>query len=197
VDLRVALERSVEIQAAWTPVAFELAFGLSIDPDFDPRSVPDVVPLPGGFKLRGIVDLVEQRPDSPQLRVTDYKTGGNRTRAKLVVGGGETLQPVLYGLAVEHVLAGSVAEGRLSFCTRAGGFSERVIPLSEAARQRGLEVLATIDGAVERGFLPPAPRARACAICDFRDVCGPHEERRLELKDRNACADLLALRSWP
>jgi ATP-dependent helicase/nuclease subunit B len=197
VDLRVSLERSVDIQAAWEPVAFELAFGLPGDPDVDPRSVREVVPLAGGFKLRGIVDLVEQRRDSPGLRVTDYKTGVNRTRGNLVVGGGETLQPVLYGLAIEHVLGGPVAEGRLFFCTRAGGFAERVIPLSEAARQRGLEVLATIDGAVERGFLPPAPRAWACAICDFRDVCGPHEERRFELKDRSACADLLALRSWP
>jgi ATP-dependent helicase/nuclease subunit B len=196
VDLRVWLERSVDIQASWEPVAFELAFGLPADPEFDSRSVPDVVSLAGRFKLRGIVDLVEKRHGSPELRVTDYKTGGNRTRANLVVGGGETLQPVLYGLAVEQVMAGPVTEGRLFFCTRAGQFAEIVIPLSETARQRGLEVLGVIDGAIARGFLPPAPRARACGFCDFRDVCGPNEEARTQSKDRSVCAELLALREW-
>ena len=90
------------------------------------------------------------------------------------------LQPVLYGLAVEHLLAARVVESRLYYCTRAGGFSERVVPLSADARGRGLEVLAVIDRAIADGFLPAAPRARACGICDFRDVCGPHEETRIK-----------------
>ena len=77
-----------------------------------------------------------------------------------------------------------MAESRLSFCTRAGEFSERVVPMAEAARRRGLEVLDVIDRHVARGFLPPAPRPKACVICDFRPVCGPDEEVRVEQKDR-------------
>jgi ATP-dependent helicase/nuclease subunit B len=155
------------------------------------------VVLAGGWRLRGIVDLVERRRGGRGFRVTDSKTGANRTAARLVVGKGETLQPVLYGLAVEQILGEPVAESRLSFCTRAGGFSERVVPMAEGARQRGLEVLDLVDRHVARGFLPPAPRPRACMVCDFRPVCGPHEEVRVEQKDRAALEDLRTLRSWP
>jgi CRISPR/Cas system-associated exonuclease Cas4 (RecB family) len=114
-----------------------------------------------------------------------------------VVGKGEALQPVLYGFAVEQIFGEPVVESRLSYCTRAGEFSERVVPMADPARRRGLEVLDLIDRAIARGFLPPAPRPKACAMCDFRPVCGPGEERRIEEKDARALGDLSRLRSWP
>jgi RecB family exonuclease len=196
-DLRMWLEQSAAAQAQWSPIAFELAYGLPRDPGNDPRSVEAEVTLAGGFRLRGIVDLVERRDGGTELRVTDYKTGGNYTRRNMVVGGGETLQPVLYGLAVEHLLGERVVESRLYYCTRAGGFSERVVPLTAEARARGPEVLAVVDRAVAAGFLPAAPRARACRICDFRDVCGPDEERRVARKDLARLDELRTLRDWP
>jgi RecB family exonuclease len=196
-DLRMWLEQSAAAHAVWEPVAFELAFGLPHDPVNDPRSVETEVALPDGSRLRGIVDLVERKRGGSDLRVTDYKTGRDYTRRNLVVGGGEMLQPVLYGLAVEHLFAARVVEARLFYCTRAGGFSERLVPLSAEARGRGPEVLAVIDRAIAAGFLPPAPRARACGICDFRDVCGPHEEMRVKLKDQERLDELRALRDWP
>ncbi len=196
-DLRMWLDQSAAAQARWEPIAFELAYGLPRDPENDPRSVQAEVTLPEGYRLRGIVDLVERKRGGSDLRVTDYKTGRDYTRRNLVVGGGEMLQPVLYGLAVEHVLAARVVESRLFYCTRAGGFSERLVPLSAEARSRGTEVLAVIDRAIAAGFLPAAPRARACGICDFRDVCGPHEETRIRLKDQAQIEELRALRDWP
>src|SRR5207302_1125409 len=84
-------------------------------------------------------------------------TGRDYTKRNLVVGGGEMLQPVLYGLAVEHLLAARVVESRLYYCTRAGGFTERVVAMSGEARGRGPEVLGLIDRAIAAGFLPPAP----------------------------------------
>jgi CRISPR/Cas system-associated exonuclease Cas4 (RecB family) len=107
------------------------------------------------------------------------------------------LQPVIYGLAVEQLLGARVAESRLYYCTRAGGFSERVVPLTGETRGRGAEVLGVIDRAIAAGFLPPAPRARACGICDFRDVCGPHEEVRITRKDAARLEALRALREAP
>jgi len=163
----------------------------------DARSIREEVTLEGGWRVRGIVDLVERRRDASDLRVTDHKTGMARTAAGVVVGKGEALQPVLYALAVEQILGQPVTESRLSYCTRAGGFSERVVPMTEPARRRGLEVLELIDRAVGRGFLPPAPRAKACAVCDFRPVCGPLEEQRIGHKDAKALGDLSLLRSWP
>jgi CRISPR/Cas system-associated exonuclease Cas4 (RecB family) len=197
VDLRMWLERSVETQATWEPFAFELAFGMPADPAFDARSVRDEVVLDAGYRLRGVVDLIERRRGSADLRVTDHKTGRCHAKRYLAVGGGETLQPALYGLAVERVLGGHVAEARLFYATRAGEFEQRVVPMSGATRRRGVEVVAAIDDAISRGFLPPAPRERACAICDFREICGPHEERRAAQKDQNPLGLLRALRSWP
>jgi CRISPR/Cas system-associated exonuclease Cas4 (RecB family) len=196
VDLRHWLDMSIAGQAEWEPFAFELAFGLPSGPGVDALSVRDEVVLDGGWRLRGIVDLVERRRGEPGLRVTDHKTGINRTASGLVVGRGEALQPVLYGLAIERVFGQSVIESRLSFCTRAGGFSERVVPMTAPSRRRGLEVIELIDRAIARGFLPPAPRAKACPTCDFRLVCGSLEEQRIARKDSRALEDLSKLRSW-
>jgi ATP-dependent helicase/nuclease subunit B len=202
-DLRMWLEQTAATHTEWEPIAFELAFGLKRDPANDPRSVETEVTLPEGWRLRGIVDLIERRRNvaapsaAPDLRVTDYKTGRDYTRRNLVIGGGEMLQPVIYGLAVEHLLGARVVESRLYYCTRAGGFSERVVTLSGEARGRGPEVLGLIDSAIAAGFLPPAPRARACGICDFRDVCGPHEEIRVKLKEQARMDALRALRDSP
>jgi CRISPR/Cas system-associated exonuclease Cas4 (RecB family) len=197
VDLRTWLDKSVEGQAQWEPYAFELAFGLPAGPGRDARSIREEVTLDGGWRLRGIVDLVERRRGAPGFRVTDHKTGLNRTAAGLVVGKGEALQPVLYGLAVEQIFGEPVAESRLEYCTRAGEFSERVVRMTEPARRRGLEVVELIDGSIARGFLPPAPRQRACGMCDFTAVCGSGEERRITVKDARALEDLNKLRSWP
>jgi hypothetical protein len=196
-DLRMWLEQSAAAHSVWEPIAFELAFGLPRDPQNDPRSVLAEVTLPEGFRLRGIIDLVERKRGGSELRVTDYKTGRAYNWRRLVVGGGEMLQPVLYGLAVEHVLGAPASESRLYYCTRNGGFSERLVPLSAEARGRGAEVLALIDHAIAAGFLPAAPRPRACDFCDFRDVCGPGEEARIKLKDPARIEELRTMREWP
>src|SRR5712692_9605208 len=196
-DLRMWLDQTAASHGTWEPIAFELAFGLPRDPDNDPRSVDREVTLAEGYRLRGIVDLVERRRGGSDLRVTDYKTGRDWTRRNLVVDGGQMLQPVLYGLTVEQLFDARVVESRLFYCTRAGGFSERVVPMSAETRERGPEVLGVIDRAIAAGFLPAAPRPRACGICDFRDVCGPHEETRIRLKDPARTEELRTLRESP
>src|SRR6185503_12948024 len=96
-------------ETAWHPEYFEFAFGLPHDEGRDPASVPDPVLVDGRFKLRGSVDLIEK--SSNLLRVTDHKTGRNRTTWKTVIGGGAILQPVLYSLAVEQALGAKVTSG--------------------------------------------------------------------------------------
>jgi RecB family exonuclease len=191
-DLRVWARRLPD-GGDWRPEYFEFSFGLS-DDGRDPRSVPDPVLVDGRFLLRGSVDLVEQKRDGALLRVTDHKTGKNRTTWKTVVGGGAALQPVLYSLAVEKVLGSPVASGRLFYCTAAGGFTDHEIPINDANRRAGLEALEIVDRAIELGFLPAAPADRACIWCDFRTVCGPNEEKRIRTKSPDRLGDLLALR---
>ena len=135
-DLRVWARRLPD-DGDWRPEYFEYSFGLS-DEGRDPRSVPDPVLVDGRFLLRGSVDLIEQKPGGLQLRVTDHKTGKNRTTQKTIIGGGAALQPVLYSLVVEKVMATPVVSGRLFYCTAAGGFTNHEIPINDQTRRAGL-----------------------------------------------------------
>ncbi|MBI3925669.1 MAG: PD-(D/E)XK nuclease family protein [Armatimonadetes bacterium] len=180
-ELRVWLHRLAE-DRDWTPRWFELAFGLE-DGGRDAASRKEPVVLPGGFILRGSIDSVEEERGGKRLRVTDYKTGADRTRSGMRVGGGATLQPVLYGLAVEQTMGRPVEGGRLFFCTARGNYAVRHVPLNREAREAGARVLETIDRAVRAGRLPPAPEAGACRWCDFLEVCGADEARRIEKKE--------------
>ena len=163
----------------------------------DPASLVDPVLVDGRFRLRGSVDLIEQKRGTDILRVTDHKTGKNRTTWKTVLGGGGTLQPVLYSLAVEQGLSAPVSSGRLFYCTAPGGFTDHEIPINEANRRAGLQALEIIDRAIELGFLPAAPNKGACAWCDFRPVCGPYEEMRVAGKPPERLGDVAALREMP
>ena len=197
-DLRGWLSRTAAAAVEWRPAFVELGFGFAPGAGRDSASRAAPVTLDGGWQLHGVVDLVERRATGPGLRVTDYKTGRNVVPRGAIVHGGSSLQPVLYGLAVEALLGEPVVESRLLFCTAAGRYGARAVPLTpdaSDARRAGREVLEIVDRAVEFGFLPPAPREGACARCDFRAVCGPSEERRLEGKDRKPLGDLEHLRS--
>lgn len=198
-DLRVWARRLPD-GGDWLPSYFEFSFGLPADlasEGRDPASLADPIVVDGRFRLRGSVDLIERRTDGSLLRVTDHKTGKNRTTWKTVLGGGAILQPVLYSLALEQALSTPVASGRLFYCTAAGGFTDHEIPINDANRRAGLEALEIIDRAIELGFLPAAPTKGACTWCDFRTVCGPHEERRVAQKPAEKLGDLLALREKP
>jgi ATP-dependent helicase/nuclease subunit B len=194
-DLRVWARR-LPGAGEWIPEYFEFSFGLQ-DEGRDPRSVREPVLIDGRFLLRGSVDLVERRRDGSALRVTDHKTGKNRTTWKTVIGGGAVLQPVLYGVAVSQALDTVVASGRLFYCTAPGGFTDHEIPLNDANRRAGLEALEIVDRAIELGFLPPAPAERACTWCEFRVVCGPHEAQRVTMKTADKLGDLESLREMP
>jgi ATP-dependent helicase/nuclease subunit B len=103
-----------------------------------------------------------------------------------VVGQGEYLQPVVYGLAVEAGLKRTVSDGRFFYCTADGGFNERSVPLDSIARQSAETVLRTIDDGIATPFLVAAPREDACVYCDFQEVCGPYEEIRFARKQEIA-----------
>ncbi len=181
----------------WQPAYFEFGFG-SVPGERDASSVLDEVTLPGGFKLRGAVDLIEEHRATKVLRVTDHKTGRKPERIeKVTIGGGAVLQPVLYAMAVEAALGRSVSNGRLFYCTAAGSYYPHAIPLNDATRAAGLEVLQVVDRAIESGFLAATPAEDACGRCDFRPVCGPDVFRRVSRKPQDRIADLQALRSRP
>src|SRR5947209_6132295 len=81
-----------------------------------------------------------------------------RDRRPEMVGGGEALQPALYGLAAERALEEHVSMGRLWYATVARNYEIIDVGLNEWARRRAMTVLDRIDGAITGGFLPAAPR---------------------------------------
>jgi CRISPR/Cas system-associated exonuclease Cas4 (RecB family) len=195
-DLRVWVDQ-LATNADWEPWLFEFAFGLPGQPGHDPESLKDPVTIDKRFILRGSIDLVERKPGTKILRVTDHKTGKNRSSKGSFIGGGAQLQPIIYSLAVEEATGCTVEGGRFSYCTTPGGFTDHSVPINERTRRMGIEVLEIIDRAVELGMLPPAPADRACGMCDFLTVCGPDRERAARKKAPHQIADLLELRGRP
>lgn len=196
-DLREWLRRMSEDDSGFVPWRFELSFGLTRRRESDPHSVPSALELECGLRLRGSIDLVECGPEH-RLRVTDHKTGRVRFEEGGRVGGGESLQPVLYALAAERLFPDATVEsGRLYYCSAAGGYEERVVPLDAEARRAAERVARTIADALQRGFLPAAPAPGACRYCDYQPVCGPYEELRTSRKPPGELVPLAALRELP
>ena len=193
-DLREWLRLASTDDSGFVPWRFELAFGLPGRQAADRASQDAPVPVDGGLALRGSIDLVERHPDG-RVRVTDHKTGSERFKSGEVIQGGRALQPVLYALAAEQLFPDDAVEsGRLYYCTSAGDFQEREVPLDAAARDSARALARTVDAALEEPFLPAAPDAGACRWCDYRSVCGPYEELRTSRKWEPPLAPLKALR---
>ena len=180
-DLREWVRRMATDSDGWRPDRFELAFGLRDRDQADPASTPEPIALSIGLTVRGSIDLVETS-DGGGLRVTDHKTGRVRAAKNVVIGGGKTLQPLIYALAVEQILAAPVAYGRLYYCTATGGYEDRVVAIDDVARAAGTEFTTVLKQALSDGFLPAAPDQRECLYCDYRRVCGPYEEMRVNYK---------------
>ncbi len=191
-DLREWMRQMLE--AEWTPWRFELAFGLAGRDRADPDSRPKPVELEGGLKLHGSIDLVERRSDGT-LTATDYKTGKQRAESQTRLGGGKTLQPVLYALALEKLFPDHKVEGgSLWYCTQAGNFTKVHIPLDARSRDEAKAAIGIVSTAIEKGFLPAAPGRDECQFCDFISVCGTREEERVQRKSQAELEPLLRLR---
>ena len=90
-----------------------------------------------------------------------------------------------------------MTSGRLYFCTSTGGFAEQIVPLDERSRDTAYQLAEAIGEAVARPFLPAAPDTGQCDVCDYRVVCGPHEERRTARKAQGSLEPLLGVRALP
>jgi RecB family exonuclease len=197
-DLREWLRRASLDNSGFVPRHFELSFGLELrhsEQPADPRSVVGAVGLDCGVQLRGSIDLVE-RHRSGLMRVTDHKTGKADAKPDQIIAGGTALQPLFYALAAEKLFASEaeISCGRLYFCTSRGGFATLEVALDDPARASAVRVANTIGAAIADAFLPAYPAKDECARCEYRVVCGPHEERRVVLKPRGGMEPLIALR---
>src|SRR5262249_20688345 len=105
-----------------TPRYFEVSFGLrrrpaGVEPS-DGIASPEPVEIPVGrgrsFKLRGAIDRVDEGSDGT-FQVWDYKTGAAwSVREGVGPRGGRQIQPALYAIAAETLLARAGRPGRVS-----------------------------------------------------------------------------------
>ena len=187
-DLEVLIETDLVVESEFTPLFVDLGFGVPKHEHLDPGGTTAPLLLRGGFLLRGAIDAVERNRSTGKLRVTDYKTGAPRGVGALSIGGGEVLQPVLYSLAVEALrgvtfaMDAEVTEARLSYATKRGGYTDRVVRIDADAIRRASNALEAIDDALRDGFLMARPKKDACALCSFKAICGLHEEARTHRK---------------
>ncbi len=195
-DIRGWLRELAEpANAGWTPKWFELSFGLPGADERDPASRSEPVDLGNGIRVRGAIDMIEEKDGS--IRITDHKTGKPPSQPPGITGHGEILQPVLYAQAAEALLGKTAESSRLFFCTERGGYRVFEVPVDEHSRQSLLKVISLIDESLHNGFLPAAPRKEACSYCDYRLICGPYEEVRLRRKSREQLVFLEDLRELP
>ena len=184
-DLRGWLQQVAQNDHDWEPLYFEFSFGLERRAGRDPASTEQEAALTEGVRLRGSIDLVERHTGTRVLRATDHKSGKALDRVPLYVGGGRSLQPLLYSLAAEKILGERVESGRLFFASQRGGYHQMSIQVNDRARQFLARLLQNIDASICSGFLPPVPEREGCSFCDYRLVCGPYEELRTSRhKDR-------------
>lgn len=188
-DLRGWLQHTAQNDQEWMPAHFELGFGLAgaglkLSGGRDPASKADPVALDEGVQLRGSIDLVERNLTRNVLRITDHKTGKPLERPPAFVGGGKTLQPLLYALAAAGLTGQPVESGRLFYSTQRGGYQQMAVLVNDRARAFLRRFLGDVDGSIGGGFLPPAPEKDACEYCDYRAACGPYEQQRSGRKDR-------------
>jgi ATP-dependent helicase/nuclease subunit B len=193
-DLRGWIQQASAQNEGWVPAHFEYSFGMALDASRDPSSARAEAML-AKVRLRGAIDLIEKHPERGTLRITDHKTGKVPQPRPAYVGGGEYLQPLAYALAAESLLGLPVEMSRLYYCTERGGYQD--IPFEISPKTKGWfnRAMDIIDGEIDRGFLPAAPKAGACDYCEYLPVCGPHQEKRVSRKNKSQLEALQDLRN--
>ena len=166
----------------------------------DAHSTPEPAIIDGRFKLRGSIDMIERHRKTGFLRVTDHKTGKNRTQeGQTVVDGGRVLQPVIYGLALKALFPDeTVFSGRLFYLhdrRRIPSVRDSVDGRGAEARHRGARDHRSRDR--ERRARGPPGGRRPASGATSRWCAAAQEERRTRRKDPKLFADLDALRKMP
>jgi ATP-dependent helicase/nuclease subunit B len=142
------------------------------------------------FRLRGFIDRVD-RVGKDAYRIIDYKTGSPKPYEDVVYfGRGRMLQPALYAVALEQILARErpgteprVVESGYFFPSRKGEGHE--IMVRDFDRDRLRLLLNDLIGLLEKGYFIAGPDAK-CGYCDYRAACvsgGP--ERSCAKRDAN------------
>ena len=144
-DLRTWLDQSVEAQATWEPIAFELAFGLPAGPGTTRAASARRWTLPGAAGCAASSTWSSGGAGATDLRVTDHKTGVQPHGGQ--PGGGQGRDAPARALRPGGRAASSATR------------RDRVAPLLLHARRRVLRARRADDGRRTRRRGARGPRA--------------------------------------
>jgi ATP-dependent helicase/nuclease subunit B len=178
-DLDVFLEAECQGRHGRRPVAFEVAFGSTLDDETVETlssEAPLAVDLGGGRRLlvRGRIDRINAEGPGT-CEVVDYKTGRYFGPAwEGTFAGGTRLQHAIYALGAEHLLSlagvdGIVIRAVYVFPSANGHRRRKVIERADmAALPRVLRDLVDVIGT---GVFVLAGETNACRFCDLAAAC--------------------------
>lgn len=187
------VEKSLR-ERGYSPLYLEAPFGID-NPDAITKAgagLPDPVEIeiePGvAFKLRGIIDRIDQVPgDPPRYGVWDYKTGSTfGYQDSQYLNKGRQLQHALYAIAAEKILeqAGRsspvVSEGGYIFPTQKG--EGITYSRDQAKRQQLLSAINQMFKLLRSGTFCVTDEDR-CTFCDYKELCRVSSARQ-QIKEK-------------
>jgi ATP-dependent helicase/nuclease subunit B len=149
------------------------------------------------FKLRGIIDRIDQVPgDPPRYGVWDYKTGGTYGyQESQYLNKGRQLQHALYAIAAEKILEQAglsspvVSEGGYIFPTQKG--EGITYSRDQRKRQQLLSALSRMFKLLSSGTFCVTDEDR-CKFCDYQELCRVSSARQqIKVKLENQANSML------
>ncbi|MCW2622275.1 MAG: recombinase RecB, partial [Frankiales bacterium] len=125
------------------------------------------VDLPGGLRLRGIVDRVDVAADG-QVRIVDYKTGNAPSE---MFEGKALFQMKFYALVLWRL--SGVVPALLQLMYLGNQVFLRYSPDEHdllATERKVLALWAAIERAIQQKDFPSSP-SRLCSWCDYQQLC--------------------------
>jgi ATP-dependent helicase/DNAse subunit B len=174
--LQNTIQELHEQSEGWTPLAFEVKFGINDDPPLEIDIGGETI------QLRGVIDRLDCN-EAGEIRVVDYKSGGSHLDPKDLKSGAR-LQLPIYALAAMNTLElGRVTEG---FYWNIRGAAPGALKLSKFRTDNGygvneairivIEHLHNILNGIRAAEFPPNPPKEGCsAYCPAVQWCWHYE----------------------
>lgn len=167
-----------------------------LDPADDPLGVERTVSAPvGRLVVQGRVDRIDERRDTGEIRIVDYKTGrsgvsvdearGSQALALYVLGARRTLRRPCTRVELHHLPTGEVA----AFDHTEESLQRHLARAEATADDIRVATDTLASGADPDEVFPPNPRP-SCSWCDYRQHCAEGQQASTAIDPWAGLADL-------
>lgn len=184
--------RYKEVAAGWVEQYVTDRF----DPADDPLGVERTVSAPvGRLVVQGRIDRIDERRDTGEIRIVDYKTGrggvsadearGSQALALYVLGARRTLRRPCTRVELHHLPTGEVA----TFDHTEESLQRHLNRAEATADDIRVATDTLASGADPDEVFPPNPRP-SCSWCDYRQHCPEGQQASTKIEPWAGLADL-------